>query len=600
MQKLVWYLGNAGSIEILAALLLPIGINLVLHQLMHVWVVARELWLRVRGGDAPEPRPCPPALMTVPSLMRSRAELESIRTAMESAAANAYPGALTVIACVDGTTAAPELYRELRKWAASAALPDGVRLLVAGSPERRGKGAAIDSGVEHVARLVQSGAMEPERAPVLFFNMDADSRLGARALERLAHALMRPSRITGNPGLIATSHVVIEPSFAWQGWRRFFTMAGWLSLSVAREYIVSIGVGRHNRGLLPRIGVSGALYCTWFEVLRVAPRYARFITTLRLADWLRWWIGAPPPSFSRAEDTLAPLPEGLAGEGDDTWVTWLAMSAHWRGGELSFDFPRTPLHAIWATVVAYFARTFRYDPRARIFTRTPTTARGLYRQRKRWNVSRIWTSQRWGLALWYALHVGVWARLEVLLNVVFNTVLIVGLVILPFSRMPSMWIAVAFVVAAGYFALRLAATLVALLIAEDPRRDFTILFAVPTSGIYHLLFNVFPTIDGFVRQVLGFGLNTGFTPEATLVVGGKSRIAIGYRLNRALRLALRSILVGDVPLGWFWLGWSKTRWTPNGYEGWDDKRTRAVPIRPSRPPEDPTPVFVEEERKSRA
>jgi cellulose synthase/poly-beta-1,6-N-acetylglucosamine synthase-like glycosyltransferase len=584
LQKLVWYLTSSGALAMVGVLLVPLGINLALYQATHVWVLLRELWLRASGrlGREVSGEPLPTALITVPSLLRGRAELDSIRTAMESAAVNAYPGRLIVIACVDGTDEAPELCRELERWAAAARVPSSVQLRVSGSPARRGKGAAIDTGVEHVESALRSGAIDPAWQPVLFFNMDADSRLGPQALERLARAVLRKSVLTGEPGRIATSHVVVEPSCAWQGWRRFFTVEGWLALSVAREYLVAIGVGRHNVGfftLLPRIGASGALYCTWYEVLRVAPRYARFITTLRLRDWLRWWLGAPPPSFARVEASLEPLPEGLAGMGDDTWITWLAMASTWRDGRLSFDFPRTPLHALWATIVAYFARTFRYDPRARIFTRTPTTMRGLYKQRMRWNVSRIWTSQRWGLALWYALPVGLYARLEVLLNVGFNTVLILGVLVLPFTRAPTMWIAVAFVIGAGYFVLRLAGTLIALLVAEHPRRALRLMLAVPTSGIYHLLFNVLPTVDGFVRQVLGHGLNTGFTPEATLVVGGQSRIALGYRVQRALRLALRSVISGDVPLGWFWLGWSKTRWTPNGYEGWDRRRPKPIPIR---------------------
>jgi hypothetical protein len=37
-------------------------------------------------------------------------------------------------------------------------------------------------------------------------------------------------------------------------------------------------------------------------------------------------------------------------------------------------------------------------------------------------------------------------------------------------------------------------------------------------------------------------------------------------------LAARSVLVGDVPFGKFWLGWRETQWTPNGYEGFTSKK----------------------------
>ncbi|MFN0247703.1 MAG: hypothetical protein ACKV2T_12525 [Kofleriaceae bacterium] len=30
----------------------------------------------------------------------------------------------------------------------------------------------------------------------------------------------------------------------------------------------------------------------------------------------------------------------------------------------------------------------------------------------------------------------------------------------------------------------------------------------------------------------------------------------------------RAIRHGDVPPGWFWLGWNATPWTANGYAGW--------------------------------
>ena len=36
---------------------------------------------------------------------------------------------------------------------------------------------------------------------------------------------------------------------------------------------------------------------------------------------------------------------------------------------------------------------------------------------------------------------------------------------------------------------------------------------------------------------------------------GSERIAVLFRLRRAVLLAARSVLVGDVPFGRFWFGW---------------------------------------------
>jgi hypothetical protein len=78
----------------------------------------------------------------------------------------------------------------------------------------------------------------------------------------------------------------------------------------------------------------------------------------------------------------------------------------------------------------------------------------------------------------------------------------------------------------------------------------------------------------------GFGLNTGFAPEETLVRAGTGRVAIAYRLRRAVLLAWRALRYGDVRVGWFWLGWWRTRWTPSGYDGWTNPARKAPPVLP--------------------
>ena len=45
------------------------------------------------------------------------------------------------------------------------------------------------------------------------------------------------------------------------------------------------------------------------------------------------------------------------------------------------------------------------------------------------------------------------------------------------------------------------------------------------------------------------------------------------RVRRAVVLAVRAAVIGDVPFGLFWFGWGETPWTPSGYQGWtSDKK----------------------------
>jgi hypothetical protein len=62
-----------------------------------------------------------------------------------------------------------------------------------------------------------------------------------------------------------------------------------------------------------------------------------------------------------------------------------------------------------------------------------------------------------------------------------------------------------------------------------------------------------------------------------MMKSGCVRVALLFRIRRFFALVLRSLLVGDVPLGIFWLGWNETPWTPNGFEGWTTgKKQRAI------------------------
>ncbi|MCB9594468.1 MAG: hypothetical protein H6719_17175 [Sandaracinaceae bacterium] len=585
-SKVIWFFSNAGPIDIIGPLMLPLGIGLVLYQCNYWYILLKALWRRYRGEPMPrlDAKSQLPVVATVPSLLRNRGELEAIEAAIESLLGNEYPGPMTIAACVDGTNERPELYRELKRWVKGLEITDPhVRVFVAGHHPRRGKGVAIDTGILEVVRRVESGAIPPEHAPVVFFNVDADSELSPGAIELMVHTLLRPSRLTGAPAMVVTSHVAVPKKHYWKGWRHLFSTPGIIALSVAREYAVSLGLGRNNSRLLPHCGASGALYCTWFEVAEAAPKYARFMMKLTVKDWLRWWIGEAPPSFEAQRGSLEPLPEAIAGMGDDTWMTWFAMAARVRPDRsIDFEYPRTPMHAAWRALVTYFARPFRYDHRAKIYTATPTAVKALFKQRIRWNISRIWTVHRWYPGLAFAWTVGLPALLDVVLVTAFHIMIVVGILLMPFMKTPTMWFAVLILVEMAFFVERSLSTIFALFVDGTLRKNARLLLALPTAGIFHFLFNIFTTIVGFFRLVMGFGYNSGFSPERTLILGGSSRIALAYRATRAFKLAVRSAVRGDVPFGLWWFGWQATPWTKNGYAGWDGPPKRPKP--PSAPP----------------
>jgi len=99
-------------------------------------------------------------------------------------------------------------------------------------------------------------------------------------------------------------------------------------------------------------------------------------------------------------------------------------------------------------------------------------------------------------------------------------------------------------------------------------------FCLPLSAFYCIAINFFGCAVGVLRDIFGYGNPTNFAPEWTLMKGRCERIALAYRLRRFLALSVRSVVRGDVPLGWFWLGWAETAWTPSGYEGWTTGRKR--------------------------
>jgi hypothetical protein len=576
MAHLFWYLTGAAHTWGLFPFVRALLVCVFIYQLDLLAIVIR--WLARKAGliasdSALEPRLRHSALVLLPTLLRGRDELEGMKCALRSVVRNRYPGPLVVVACIDGRNDRPRVFEELEAWAAREPVPANARLCVVGTGARAGKAMAMDHGVEHVKALVDEGSLPA--FPTVFFNMDADSVLGPRALERMVFKLTRARWLTRTPRLIVTSNVLVSPDQALRGIGSLFSSRHWLATLVGREYLTAISLGRTNTGLIPVTEASGALYCTWSDVYLPAPRFARFLQSLRWVDWLKWWVGCAPPRFSDFRGP--PLVEAMTGPGDDTWMTWFASSARWVGGRLTFDFPRTPLHAFAYMLSGWVSRALAFDSLAQVYTKTPTTVRGLFQQRLRWNSSRMQDLKRWGPALMYSWQIGGPVFASSCVAIFFNGLFVSSALLIVLRCHLTTALGVALLAEAGYGALRLTDTVVALVVSECGLSHWVFALSLPLGGIYHVYFNTLTWIVGSFRDVFGFGQPTTFVPESTARVSGLSRFALAYRVRRAFLLACRALIHGDVPLGAFWLGWNETRWTPNGFDGWTTG-TRPPPV----------------------
>jgi hypothetical protein len=343
---------------------------------------------------------------------------------------------------------------------------------------------------------------------------------------------------------------------------------------VAREFLVG-NIARFNWKLLLQLNIPGGCYCTWSVLLLEAPRYAGFMMTIRLRDWILWWFGRAPPSFSRS--AAAPLPEALTGPSDDTCISFLAQMSTWRNGNLSLEAPATPLHAFGRLIRAYFwERTVDYAPEGRIFTYTPSTIKALWIQRVRWNASRFECSYRFKNALAFHWEVGFpmflqWIMLwKVMDGALYYVVLPYVLHIRGLSAFVTGYLAQTATISIY--------TILALVIEREWRKFWPVLFAVPLAALYSLI-NLFSTAVGVTKDLFLFGNQTKFAPEWTFRKGKTVRIALLFRVRRFLALCVRAVVIGDVPFGAFWFGWRETPWTPSGYDGWttEKKGARIVP-----------------------
>lgn len=531
-------------------------------------VGAKESFRPLAAGERPS------GLVVIPSLLRNEEDLGAITTTIESAATNQYPGKLVIVASVDGRTEYPKLYAALEAWVATRLYPSNVFVYVTGTPTRLGKMMAVEAGVEYMKQRVRRG--EHESFPTIYFSIDGDGTLGDHAIERLADRLTTRSPITGKMRRVVAGKICIRADLVWRGWRSFFSVEGQLYMQAAREFIVS-NVSRYNWKMTPRIGIPGALYCTWTDLLLAAPKYMRFMHGLRFRDYARWWMGLGAPKFS--ESDCEPLPEALTGASDDTCIAFLASLASWSGDSLNFDAPPTPLHAFVRFIASYtYDRSHDYEPEARVFTYTPPTLSGLWKQRVRWNSSRVECAGRFWRAFWFHWEIGlpVSAHLLLLIHTVFE---VVGYyIVLPYYVVGTSHALTGYVL--GYAAQTLAFTAytaMALVLERDRARYWRVVMCLPFASIYSICINAFGCVYGVTRDIFLFGNATNFAPEWTLAKGGCERVALMFRVRRFLSLALRSAVYGDVPLGTFWFGWTETAWTPSGFEGWTTgKKPRAI------------------------
>lgn len=561
---------SATALPIAKVMLLLVFVFCWDYPVLLVWRLAQRI-LGIDRRRRDESAELLPVLVVIPSLLRKRDELTSMQSTILSIADNGYPGDLTIVLSIDGTNDAPQLYRELCDWA--RALPQGpnMRLYVTGTPDRRSKPMAIDHAMGFMKERVAAGDLPC--FPPVYVSTDADADLGPCALERIVRRLQRKHPITGWPARVVAGALHVRGNDFWRGFRHFFTVEGQLNMQVAREYYAG-NIWRYNVRWMPVTGVPGAFYCTWSEIFLAIPRYMGYMRTLRTRDWLKFWLGVPPPRFS--DSTAAPIPELVAGDTDDTVTAYTATIARYQNGHFSFDPPPTPWHALCHMLVGILIdRPLHFEPEARVFTSSPTTVKALFKQRKRWNCSRLELTGRFWPALGYHWVLGLptmTIKFFMARTVVFGAL---AYFIVPVFMWQTSLLTGTLI---GYLTNVIVWSLMTLaaLAINAEYRYLPLLLGIPLAPVYQFIFNWLPCFVGLTADVLFFGNVTGFAPETTLIRGGSARIALLARLRRCAALAVRSLVRGDVPLGAFWLGWRETPWTASGFEGFTTGRRRAT------------------------
>ena len=226
------------------------------------------------------------------------------------------------------------------------------------------------------------------------------------------------------------------------------------------------------------------------------------------------------------------------------------VQLHVENGRFEANFPRTPIHALGAFLLQYFSRPVAYDPLAKVYSKTPTTVKALFKQRLRWNSSRMQDLMRHGPSLLYHWQSGI----PLLASTVLVFVAVTMFAMTPFAllrgaRFPAPAMAFGVLAFLGYLTTRLTSTVAGLLISDSPWCEWIKLLPLPLSVPYHIVFNTVTLLIGYYRDAFGFGEPTTFAPEATLLRSNLTRFALAYRVRRAFWLTVRSAVFGDVPFG---------------------------------------------------
>ncbi|HEY1086568.1 MAG TPA: glycosyltransferase family 2 protein [Archangium sp.] len=580
MEAMLWTLETKEAFALFWPLLAAAFFIFFFTQGDFLAVLVRWLWEKVVPQKPRTTGPLPAGLVIIPSLLRDDDDFSAITLTADACARNEYPGELIIFVGVDGMEDSPKHNARLKEWIVQQNYPPNIHVHVAGNRTRLGKMMAVEAAVKAMQGLVSAGVYA--QFPPIYFSIDGDGTLGENALEVIARKLLLPHFVSGNPRRVVAGKVCIRPDLFWKGFnleslKLYFTVPGQIFWQVAREFVFS-NVSRFNMKARPQIGIPGALYATWSEVLLRAPRFMGYMKTITFWQWVKWWFGAKPPQF--AESTAPPLPEALTGSSDDTCISFIAAMSTWEHGRLVLKTPRTPLHALGRMIKSYFwERSPDYEPEARVFTFTPSTIKTLWIQRVRWNASRFECGYRFKNAFAFHWEVGAWLLLHLWLTMSNILIVAVYYLVLPKLILGGSPTLVGYVL--GY-SLQVFTysffTILALVVEKDWRRFWPVIFALPMAPFYSVAINFSACLTGVVKDLLIYGNTTKFAPEWTYKKGLTVRLALLFRVRRFLALCVRAVVKGDVPWGAFWFGWVETPWTPSGYDGWTTgKRARIVP-----------------------
>lgn len=574
LSNILWEIQASGYAPIIIGIALsllfsffPLSVDFVIVPIVEIVKSifhVRDMFIHDQTNSRPS------GLVIIPSLLRNDSDYDAMIGAMHSCATNEYPGDLIIIASIDGKNENPFLFQKIVSWVNDQNYSSNIHLHVAYNEVRRGKAIAIEAGSEYMQRLVKEGHYA--LFPKVYFSVDADTTFSKHALERLVARLTTPHPITGNLRKTVAGNIRVHPDELWKGWRSFFTIRGQLFSNVARQFI-SYGIHRFNMNIIPFIGLPGLLYVTWSDILLTAPYYAGFTKTVSIWDWVKWMFGAKPPLFSEYKGL--PLPEGLCGSTDDTTTALIVSVSTWKNGKLTFDAPRTPLHAFGRLLMGWFVeRSCDFEQKAKGFTFVPSTIKSMFFQRVRWNSCRVEAYGRFfgpSFFHWEATAPFL-LQLFLILWYVFSAIsLYLFYMLIPFLAFGKMGIF--YMLFATYLGSLLISTVhstIAMCIESDSPRSWITMLSIPTGFLFSLMFGFGATAYGIIRDIFGSGMNCKFVPQETLIKGRSQRIAIWFRVKRFIYLCYRSVRKGDIPFGLFWFSWfEKPEYgIENGYHGW--------------------------------